>query len=193
MFEKLIFAVGLALVFSACGNEVPEAKNPIPVGDQTTVGTEDSIATENLKAKGVSEDDLHGQAKSSLAFLQDELNKASGTVPGIGQATVLLDDNLMMIIRNEKDGKLEETKVNLKNLNPDPKSLQVFLEGTKSEFPGFRMFTLEEKPTVEVSSGGSSSRQNYIEFFLSNRSAVERALSGLMQAVRSAQGSGLPQ
>lgn len=192
MFKKFIVAAATAIVISACGNEVPEVKNPVPVGDQTEVGTESATPVENLKTKAVDQNDFHGQAKSSLAFLQEELNKATGKVPGIGKTTVLLDDNLTMIVRNELDGKIEETKANLKSLNADPKSLEVFPEGVKGEYPGFRMFVQKGKPQVEVTVNGKTNRQDYLEFFLAERSSVERVLSGLMQAVRSAQGNGIP-
>lgn len=192
MFRKFIIAAATAILISACGSEVPEVKNPVPVGDQTEVGTESATPVDNLKTKAVDQNDFHGQAKSSLAFLQEELNKATGKVPGIGKITVLLDDNLTMIVRNELDGKIEETKANLKSLNADPKSLEVFPEGVKGEYPGFRMFIQKGKPEVEVTVNGKTKSQDYLEFFLSERSSVERVLSGLMQAVRSAQGSGIP-
>ncbi len=193
MFRNFILATAVIAVIFACGSDIPEEKNPVAVGDQTGIGSNSSRATDNLRESSVGEGDLYGQAKASLSYLQAELNNASGIVPGVGTVAVFIDDNLNLIMRNNAEGGIVETKVNLKSLNPDPKSLEIYPEGDKGSYPGFRMFTQNGKSVVEITKGGKTTRQDYLEIFLAERSSVERVISGLVQAVRSAQGAGIPQ
>ena len=178
----------IAAFFAACGSEVPDLKNPAPVTDRN-VGNVEGAGTDNLKAKAVGENDFYGQAKWALGALQEEYNQASGKVPGVGKVSVMVDENFTMIIRNDNGGQIEETKVNLNSLNDDLKSLEIYPEGVKTEFPGFRIPVLKGKPAVEVNKNGKMEKQDYLEIFLSERKSVERVISGLRQAMQSAQES----
>ncbi len=188
MFKKFIFSLLVCSFLAACGSDSTDLASLEPVGTRPKM-QEGGKPTDALSSVAVHDTDLHGKVKWCLQALQEEYDKANGKVPGIGKVTVLLDQNLMVVIRNEADGGVIEKKVNMKDLQADPKTYEFIVDGVSGDFPGVKIPVMEGKPKVEITkNGGSSEKADKLEIILADRDSVERFLTSFLQAVQILQG-----
>jgi hypothetical protein len=188
MFKKFIFSLLVCSVLAACGSDPTDMGSLEPVGTRPKM-QEGAKPTDALSSVAVHDTDLYGKVKWCLQALQEEYDKANGKVPGIGKVTVLLDQNLMLVIRNEADGGVIEKKVNMKDLEADPKTYEFIVDGVSGDFPGVKIPVIVGKPKVEITkNGGSSEKADKLEIILADRDSVERFLTSFLQAVQILQG-----
>ncbi len=189
MKSPTAFALSLfALFFFACGNDnppegnyaqVPENEQAAPAGDPMS----------DLRSRAISEDDIYGRVSQSLVPLQEEYRNANGKLPGVGKVTIFVDEHLTMLIKNEVDGNVFETKVNLKNLQSDGKGMRLVPDLSPGEFPGLRIFTVNNEPLVETYKNGELiSTDDYLEIFLPARENIERITPVMVQTIKIAHG-----
>jgi hypothetical protein len=186
MFKKFIFSLLVCSILAACASDSTDLSSLEPVGVRPKM-QEGAKPTDALSSVAVPDADMYGKVKWCLAALQEEYDKANGKVPGIGKVTVLLDKNLNVVIRNEGDG--SEKKVNMKDLESDPKKYEFIVDGVSGDFPGVKIPVMEGKPKVEISkNGGSAEKVEKLEIILADRESVERFLTSFLQAVQILQG-----
>ena len=177
-------------LFTSCNSGNPELKNAEEIKDrseqQKVTGDK---PVETLRANAISEGDIEGQIKWSLGRLQEELRASVGKVKELGEVSVLLDDNLQMVIRNKFDGNVYEKRVGVANLNTDMSKLQIIVDNGNVLNPGFKMPVLDGKPGVEIFVNGEKKETvKELEIFLGERRQVQLVISALTQAAQTAQG-----
>lgn len=185
---QLLPLVMFSMLFFACGNDNPPDGNyrPVPENSRNPVSAD---PMENLRAKAIPEDDIYARVSQSLVPLQEEYSKANGKVPGIGKVTVFVDEHMTLLIKNELNNDVYETKVNLKNLQSDGKGMRLVPDLSPGDFPGLRIFTIDNKPVVETYKNGKLiSTDDFWEIFLPTRENIERITPVMVQTIRIAQG-----
>ncbi|GAB4241916.1 MAG: hypothetical protein Kow0027_00010 [Saprospiraceae bacterium] len=184
-----VFAIfAFAVFFFACGNDNPPDGNyaQVPENEQSSASA-DPMA--DIRAKAIPEDDIYRRVSQSLVPLQEEYRKASGKIPGIGKVTVFVDEHLTVLIKNEVKGDVFETKFNLKNLQSEGSGMRLVPDLSPGEFPGLRIFTIDNKPLVETYKNGELiSTDDYFEIFLPARENIERITPVMVQTIKIAHG-----
>ena len=141
--------------------------------------------SDDLKANAIDEGDLEGRITWSLGRVQEELRRSADKVDSYGEISVLLDENHQMVIRNKKALKTEERRVNLSNLNPDVKTIQIIADGNGVPNPGFKMAVIEGKAGIDYFVNGTKKESlNELEILLGERRQVQLVISALTQAIR---------
>ncbi len=189
--KKTLFiaAVNLAILFCACGGN-PDLKNPEEVKNRSeqqvvTGGT----ASEDLKANAIDVNDTEKLIKWSLGRVQEELKKSEGTIEELGEVSVLLDENMQMVIRNNKDGNVYEKRVKLSSLNTDINSFQIVVDNDTNPYPGFKMPVVDGQPGVDhYENGKKKETKKDLEIFLAERRQVQLVISAMIQAAQTAKG-----
>lgn len=188
MLRNLFLFLTLAGFFLACRGENPDVKNATPVGEREWKTAASGDKKDELNANSVAEADLKGLAIYSLQTLQQAYKAASGKVPGVGEVTVSVDDNLNLLIENKSGSSTTTQLANLKSLDPDFKHLEIIVNKQANEFPGFRIKVLPGKSKVAVLKNGTKTEElEYLEIILAERSDVEKSISALTLAIEAAQ------
>jgi len=189
LIKHFLLTFTISFLFSCGGTDM---KNPENVGsrEEQTAISDDPVA--DLKANAVKHDDPLGQARWSLGVLQSAYNDSRATVAVIGEVAVSLDENFVLSIKNKVDGDVHEQRANLAHLNSDLKSFEWIVDNGENPYPGVKVPVLKGTGEVEKLLDGSlKSKEDYLEIILSDRKAVQRSLSGLMNAIRAARGEEL--
>lgn len=189
MIQKMMFSLAVVLFLFACGSDVPSSKNAQAVGEKEWKTTESGKPADELAANAVPDSDVLAKVKFALTPVQEEYKKAENVVPGVGKVTILVDANLSLIIKNEKDGKVTETVADLKSLDPETTHLGVIVDQNPGEFPGIRIPVLAGKTKVmTVVNGSVKSKDDHLEIILADRQSIQRIASAMMNAIQVAHG-----
>ena len=190
MLRSSILLLAFACIIFSCRRDNPDVVNATPVGDKVWKKTESGKKADELRANATKEDDIKGLATSSLQTLQQAYKAASGKVPGVGEVTVLVDDNLNLLIENKSGSNTTTTQVNLKSIDTDFKHLEIISNHQADVFPGFRIKVLPGQAKVVVLKNGSKEKElDYLEIYLAKRSDVEHSISAITLAAQAAQNS----
>ncbi len=191
MTKKIILPlVLLAILMTACTQDKPSESTTAP-NEQNNASISDQTMTpvEQLRSVALDEGDYVGRVRNSFISLQDEYNKAQEKFPELGKSTVFVDDRFVLLIKNEKDGEVLETKVDLHNLNPEDGGMMLVPDQHLDEFPGIKVFALDGKPGVQhFKNGKLESEERFLEIYLPERSNIERIAPALSQALMIAHG-----
>ena len=174
-----------AILFTACNSGNPELKNAEEIKDRSEqqIITAGEKPVEALKANAISEGDIAGQIKWSLGRVQEELKASVGKVDGLGEITVLLDENLQMVIRNKHNGTVYEKRVKLANLETDVSKFQIVVDNDTNPNPGFKIPVVAGRPGVEIYVNGEKKETlKELEILLGERRQVQLVISALTQA-----------
>ena len=170
-----------AVLLSGCGQD---SNTQTPDAPQATQAEPVATPLEKLKANALEETDYIGRVRNSFAVVQQELTKAEGKIPSLGKVSVFVDDNFVLLIKNEKDGDVFETKVNLKDLDPNDGGMMLIPDMKSGEFPGIKMFVQQGKPGVQYLKNGKLEREdNKLEIYLPTRPDIEKIAPALSQAL----------
>lgn len=171
------------LTLSACNNE----KNQSAGNDQSPAAKTENTETnaiEHLKENAVPENDYHKRVKNSFLPLQEEFRKAKGVVPGIGTMHVYVDKFYTLMLKNEIDGDVFETKVSLKHLNPNNGGMSLIPDREPGEFPAVRLHVLSGREGVEIWKNGELiSEEDALTIYLPDRKSVEKITPAIAQAL----------
>lgn len=188
MVKYSIFLFAFVSLIISCKRENPNVENATPVGEKNWVKTESGTKSEELMANSASEGDVKGMMTKSLQTLQSGFTASKGKVPGLDDVTVLIDDNMNLLIENKSGFTTTTTQVNLKNLDADMQNVEVLSDANPdNKFPGFRIKVLPGKAKVEVMKGGTKTQQDYLEIIHAERGDVIHSLSALTMAAQIAQ------
>ena len=188
MVKYSFFLFAFVCLILSCKRENPSVANAQPVGDKNWVTTEAGKKSDELKANAASEADVKGMMSKALQTLQSGYTASKGKVPGVDNVTVLLDDNMNLLIENKSGLTTTTTQVNLKSLDTDFKHIEILSDAQGHEFPGFRIKTLPGQAKVEILKNGSKSKEmDYFEVILAERMDVQHSLSALTMAAQIAQ------
>jgi len=192
MKNLLVILVSLStLFFQSCGESNPDPQNPVEIKSRTDQKvTTGGRPRDDFAANSVPVDDAVGRAKWSLGRVQEELTASAGQVKGLGKSTVLLDDNMLMVIKNEVDGDVYEKRVNLANLDADVKHMKFIVDNDPDRpNPGVQIPVLEGKAPVEIFKNGSKKdSKKYLEILLGERGQVQLVVSAMAHAIKVSQG-----
>ncbi len=192
MKKLMIVCFALAvLMVQSCAESNPDPQNAVEIKSRTEQEVKTGEKpTDVIRANAIAEGDAVGRAKWSLGRVQEELNASAGKVDGLGKVSVLLDDNMLLIIRNEYDGDTFEKRVNLANLIADPKQMEFVVDGKDgAHHPGVRIPTIEGKAPVEIFKNGSKKgSEDQLEILLGERRQVQLVVSAMTHAIKVAQG-----
>lgn len=188
MFKKTIFFLSLFALLHACTNEP---------ADQQATDAEPAAQTpppnnfEELKARAIDESDHLGRVRATLAKVQKEYDQTKGQLPGRGNVTTSIDDQFTLSIRNELGGDVLETKVGLKNLNPENGGMMLLPDNQPGERPGLRILVLEGKPGVSFFKNGKLEKEErHLDIYMPQRHHIENLAPVLSSILNVAHGKG---
>ncbi|MCF8244546.1 MAG: hypothetical protein K9J37_08290 [Saprospiraceae bacterium] len=188
MVKNSIFLFVFVSLFLSCTSENPDVVNAEPVGDKVWIKSESGKKTDELKANASSEGEKKDMMSKALQTLQASYNAAKGKVPGVDDVTVLLDDNMNLLIENKSEGTTTTTQANLKSLDTDFKNIEIFSDVQGHSYPGFRVKVLPGKAKVVVLKNGVKDKElDYLEVILADRTDVHHSISALTMAAQIAQ------
>ncbi|MEY3367466.1 MAG: hypothetical protein RI973_621 [Bacteroidota bacterium] len=186
---KLIIAATALLSLTGCREEVSAPRNAETIQERQWKSAPDGKPVDELAANAIADSDTKGKIMWSLSSLQTAYREAEGKVPGLGKVTVMVDDDLYLIISNELEGGVEEKRASLKSLDPDFSHVELIVNKNPDEFPGLKIPVLNGKEKVLIIKNGVlQSKVEYLEIILADRPAVQKMASGLTNAIQAAQG-----
>lgn len=189
MIKKFCVSIGLASLLLACNSDSKEGSYQ-QVDESSAIVPMGGNVAEHVTAAALEETNYVERVRQSFVPLQEELRKAKGKVPGIGDATVLVDEHFNLLIENKNEGSIIQTKVNLKNLNNEQGGMMLIPDKQPGEFPGLRVFVKEGKPGVQIIQDGKQIREDkQLEIFLADRPGIERVTPAVLQALNIANGN----
>ncbi len=188
MFRISIFFFLFTSVLFSCNRENPDVVNAQAVGEKKIIPVEEGSKSDELRANSVSEGDVKAVAKRALQSLQEAYKRSSGKVPDVGDVTVMVDDNLNLLIENKSGLSTTTTQVNLASIDTDFKNIEIMPDKDGNKFPGFRIKTLSGKPKVAILKNGTKEKEmDYLEIYMSSRDDVHKSLSSITLAAQAAQ------
>ena len=182
MFKKILFVFVAFGVFHACSDD------PKAVGDYENINVGAVNDSTGMEKPMLEEGDYFGMAKSALMTLQQEYNKCEGKA-GLGKVTVFLDQNFNLLIKNEVGGDVIETKVNLKDLNPENGGFKLLPDDAPGQFPGIQLIALNGDKDIEISKNGKVvSNEYHLDIRMAERKNIQTIAPAMVQAVSAAHG-----
>jgi hypothetical protein len=180
----------LATFFVACQPSNQNMENAEAVQDRSAQEVvTGGKPSENLRANAIKAGDFAKQAEWSLGLIQEQLKKSAGKVNGLGEVSILLDDNFQMAIRNNYNGEMIEKRVSLANLDTDIKNIEIISDSHGHPNPGLKFKVLDGKPGVEVYKDGSKTETlKELELIFAERKMVHKAISAMTNAVNASRG-----
>ncbi len=183
-------ALAIFLLLTSCNRENPDVVNAKPVGERATIQLDSASNSENLAANSAEEGDMKGVATKALQPLQTVYKAASGKVPGIDEVTVMVDDNLNLIIENKSGSSTTSSTVNLMSIDTKMENIEIIPDKDGNKYPGFRIKTLSGKPKVAILKNGTKDKDlDYLEIFMAERKDVHKAITSIIFAAQAAQSS----
>ncbi|MEY3050769.1 MAG: hypothetical protein RLY31_554 [Bacteroidota bacterium] len=180
----------LLLVFSvSCRNELPALRQPVAVGNKDSaamVGPTD--------AKSVSEavSERNGPMQvviSSLQIVQEAYLHTAEVNAGAEKVTVLVDEDYTLAIQSQGRRVNREIRVHLTDLESDIRLMDIIVDGPDGTQPGCRIPVRTDGSPVRTYENGRLTREDdRLELLFSDRPTVQRALSGMILAIRGARG-----
>lgn len=188
MVKNSIFLFAFMSLILSCKRENPNVVNATPVGEEVWVKTDSGTKTDELKANATSGGDPKAMMTKTLQTLQASFNAAKGKVPGVDDVTVLIDDNMNLIIENKSGSNTTSTQVNLKSLDTDFSHIEILSDNKGNDHPGFRIKVLPGKAKVDLLKNGTKEKEmDYLEIILAEREDVHHSISALTMAAQIAQ------
>ncbi len=180
LFTALIITL---LAFYGCGSEPsPSTENatPVPEADGQFSGS-----LEELKANALDEGDIFGRVNHSLGVMQKEFQISRNLNPALGKVTVFVDEKFTILIRRELDGKVTDTKVNLKNLNPENGGMRLIPDQNADELPGFAVAVIDGLEGVEIIEDNKtvSKNERELKIYMASRENVQNVIPAFVQAL----------
>ncbi len=178
--------ISLAPWFFACGqneessNQTQEVHNSVtkPVVEET-----DNV--QKLKDVAIDKDDIFGRISSGIYTLDGEFDKSENLMPELGKVKVTIDENCLLVIRNERDGNTFETRVNLTDLDTKPGAVRLIADVEEGSFPGISFSTINQEAVVEIWKNGKViTKDNALEIHLATRENIEKIAPALLQTIR---------
>jgi len=180
------FKISLAALFCfflmSCASEPGEPENTQAV---TPTDGHVSGGMNDIKSQAIDENDRFGRVNHSLGILQKEFQISNNIDHWQGKMTVFVDENFTMLIRQEIDGKVFDSKVNLKNLNPENGGMRLIPNQGPDEHPGFSISVIDGKEGVERSEDGKvvAKDERELHIFMSSRENIEKVVPAFVQAL----------
>ncbi|MEZ4957113.1 MAG: hypothetical protein R2825_26375 [Saprospiraceae bacterium] len=186
-FLLILFIV----VFMACKNDPPSAAatddtkeelKPLVNEPVKTPLSTDRIA--ELQANAFDENDYVGRVKHSIELIQKQFIMSNKFNTPKGQQTITVDEDYNLLMRSEKDGQVQETKVNLRNLDQRNGGMRLIADVEKGDLPGFGIKVIPGKSGVELfTNGKKTGEENELQIFMADRSLIEQAVPAFLQAL----------
>ncbi len=168
----------LLLLIIACNGDTPEA----PQAPETPPPPK---PYENLRSIAIPEEDIMSRIELGLNTLQYEYDQSAPSMPDLGKMTVLVDEACNLTIRNEKNGDVYETKVNMHDLNIEQGGMRLIPDQQPGEFPGLRIKTINDIPVVSILKNGKEiTYDNELVIYLANRKSIEKVTPAMVQTIR---------
>lgn len=186
MLQKIFFFVIFAIVFQACKDDT--ATNSAKPKEGSAVVQTESGRKVVLPSKPVDETDILGRMEFGMRTLQEEFDRSSADMPTIGNVKVSIDEEANLTIKNEVDGVVRMTKVNLKDLETAQGGFQLMPDEQEGEYPGLLIHTKQNARKVAYYVDGKlRQRSGELQLYLVDRAAIERITPAMLQTVIIAQ------
>lgn len=180
MFQKIILLSSLAILLAGCQTET-SVKEP----NVSQVPSTSDNSNKRIHETAVDENDLMGRMAFGIRTLQEEYDRSSASMPSLGKVTVSVDERGNFTIRNEVNGEIRETKVNLRDLDSEQGGFRLLADGEVTEYPGLLVQTVRNAQKVEHLVDGKIRQKNSeLQIFMVDRPAIERITPALLQTVR---------
>lgn len=181
MIQKIILLSSLTLLLIACGDDTT-TKTVQQVSTPVTPPKKSSILP---PAKPVDENDIMGRMAFGIKTLQEQYDRSSADMRNIGKVTVAVDERGNFSIKNEVNGEIRETKVNLRDLDTGPGAFRLIPDNGDGERPGLLIQTLQNAQKVEhLVNGKVRQRNSELQIFMTDRAAIEAITPAILQTIR---------
>ncbi|RMG85023.1 MAG: hypothetical protein D6714_06790 [Bacteroidetes bacterium] len=170
---------------AACtgGTEKP-ATNAAPATAPASTETPKTPLDE-LRERAIPEEDIMSRIEQGLAVIQGEFDRSAPKMPDLGKVTIDHDLDCNLIIRNEKDGNVYETRVNMNDLETGQGGFRLDPDFEPDDFPGLIVSTKNDAPKVHLfKNGKETTTDNELKIYLVDRPAIEKIAPALLQTIR---------
>lgn len=182
MFQKIILFSSIVLLLIACGGETASTTTPAQADTASKVTKN---GDSRIPKKAVDETDLMGRMAFGIKTIQEEYDRSSANMRSIGKVTVSVDERANFVIRNEVNGEVKETKVNLRDLDTNQGAFRLIPDAEEGDAPGLLIQTIQNKQKVEHSVDGKVRQRNSeLQIFMMDRDAIGRVAPALLQTIR---------
>lgn len=133
----------------------------------------------------VDENDIVGRMAFGMKTLQEQYDRSSGDMRTLGKMTVDLDDRANLTIKNEINGEVKETKVNLRDLDVGQGAFRLIPDNGDGDYPGLLIQTVNNAQKVEhLVDGKVRQRNSELQIFMTDRDAIEAITPAMLQTIR---------
>ena len=199
-FKKITFFIVAAGMCFSCKTDPPSAQKtttPPPaqtqstsnktLNDQTSAQTKNQPSVQDkmaeLRANSFDENDTFGRVNHSIGQVQKQFVISNQLDTPKGKQSISIDEQFDVIVRSEVDGKVYDTKVNLKNLD-QRNGMRLIPNRELDELPGFGISVIDGKPGVEIIENGKVVREEReLQIYMADRSLIEQAVPAFLQAL----------
>ncbi|MDF1867543.1 MAG: hypothetical protein P1U70_22185 [Saprospiraceae bacterium] len=178
--SRFLFSLAFFLTFWACSN--PESNT---TNSSTPINTQAQTPLDELKQRAIPEEDIMGRILQGLEAIQLEYDRSSTIMADLGKITVDADFDCILTIKNEKEGSIYETKVDMNDLDTQQGGFRLIPDQAPGDFPGLRISTKNDAATVRILKDGQEmTRDNQLVIYMADRTAIEKITPALLQTIR---------
>jgi len=185
MFQKVILLSSIVLLLVACGGEIDSNTTPKTSAQAEPTPKSTEGRDKRIPKSAVDETDIMGRMAFGIKTLQEEYDRSSANMRSIGKVTVSVDERANFVIRNEVNGEVKETKVNLRDLDTGQGAFRLLPNEEEGDAPGLLIQTVGNKQKVEhLVDGKVRQRNSELQIFMMDRMAIERITPAILQTIR---------
>lgn len=171
MIQKFLLLLLMTSLLHACSND---SSGEAPAQTDTQTADTSNVSFEVLKENAVDESDHLGRVRATVQKIQAVYRETNGKMPERGEVTLSVDENFNLTIRNEVDGDVFKTVVNLKNLNGEAGGMMLLPDSKPGEYPGLRLLVTDGKPGVKVFKNDQLEKEERsLDIYMPERSHIE--------------------
>ena len=138
----------------------------------------------DLQANALDVNDTFGRVNQSLGQVQKLFNQSNQLKPNDGKQSIFVDENFIILVRKEKDGKVVDLKVNLKNIDHTNGGIRLIPDKELDDWPGFSIDVVAGKKGVEIlEDGKKTGEEKELKIFMADRTMIEQAVPAFMAAL----------
>jgi hypothetical protein len=167
----------------ACGSETTTQNEPKKATPEKTLS--EKKPDMRVPTTAVDETDIVGRMAFGMRTLQEQYDRSSGDMPALGKVTVNLDERANLSIKNEINGEIKETKINLRDLDTAQGAFRLLPDSGDGDYPGLLIQTIRNAQKVEhLVNGKVRQRNSELQIFMTDREAIEAITPAILQTIR---------
>jgi hypothetical protein len=177
--RNILALLVIAFLISCTNNQSNEEST------STVENTSPKTPMDELRAEAIPEEDVMGRILQGLEVIQLEYDRSAVGMADLGKVTIDADFDCILTIKNELDGVVYETKVNMNDLDTEQGGFRLIPDHAPGDFPGLRISTKSDAEAVQILKDGKEmTRDNQLLFYMIDRQAIEKITPAILQTIR---------